>query len=323
MPTPADERLLELLEKWLKSLELHVKYAGLDSDSYWKVQPWPEHQRPSRWIIDLAAQKAAALKAQLLERIAKGDTKFSDSLELMTFLANLIGSEHIERFIPLADKDNEHELERSADAQSRAHKKAGAAAAPAAPAAPAAAHAAAHAPAEPAPRTAPPPPRTAPAPAPAARARAAPGGESTGTTSVTREMPKFAATKRPPHKPSARAAPDSPTATREMPHLAAAKRRPPAPAGTAHLARTERRAAETASTRTSARQPARIAPPQGDEDAARAQVIADAARLVQWGRKWYELAELIARMAGRPPLPEVRRILKDNKTAIEKKAGGG
>ena len=52
-------------------------------------------------------------------------------------------------------------------------------------------------------------------------------------------------------------------------------------------------------------------------------MIADAVRLVQWGRKWYELAELIARMAGRPPLSEVRRILKDNKTAIEKKAGGG
>src|ERR1700728_1027025 len=71
MPTPADQRLLDLLEKWLKSLELHAKYAGLDSDSYWKVQPWPEHQRPSRWIIDLASQKAAALKAQVLERIAR------------------------------------------------------------------------------------------------------------------------------------------------------------------------------------------------------------------------------------------------------------
>ena len=116
MPTPADQRLLELLEKWLKSLALHAKYAGLDSDSYWSVQPWPEHQRPSRWIIDLASQKAAALKAQLLERIAQGDTKFSDSLELMTFLANLIGSEHIERFIPLADAANERELERSAKA---------------------------------------------------------------------------------------------------------------------------------------------------------------------------------------------------------------
>ena len=52
-------------------------------------------------------------------------------------------------------------------------------------------------------------------------------------------------------------------------------------------------------------------------------MIADAARLVQWGRKWYELAELIARMADRPPLPEVRRILKDNKTVIEEKAGRG
>jgi len=34
-----------------------------------------------------------------------------------------------------------------------------------------------------------------------------------------------------------------------------------------------------------------------------------------------ELPELIARMADRPPLPEVRRILKENKVAIEKKAG--
>jgi hypothetical protein len=51
------------------------------------------------------------------------------------------------------------------------------------------------------------------------------------------------------------------------------------------------------------------------------QVIADAARLVQWGRKWYELPELIARMADRPALPEVRRILKENKSAIDAKAG--
>ena len=310
MPTPADERLLELLEKWLKSLELHAKYARLDSDSYWKVQPWPEHQRPSRWIIDLAAQKAGALKAQLQERIAKGDTKFSDSLELMTFLANLIGSEHIERFIPLADADNERELERSAGAQAEAQKKA------------VAGPGEAPTPQPQATLRASPTPQTPPAPPAASRAKAAQGVDSTGTTSVTREMPKFAAAKRPPQKPSGRGAPDSPTATREMPQLAAAKRRAPAPVGTTHVARTERRAAEAAPARTSAKQPARIAPSHGD-DAARGQVIADAARLVQWGRKWYELAELIARMADRPPLAEVRRILKDNKTAIEKKAGGG
>jgi hypothetical protein len=135
-------------------------------------------------------------------------------------------------------------------------------------------------------------------------------------------MPKFAAAKRPVQKPAGRGAPDSPTATREMPQLAAAaKRRAPPPVSTAHVTRTERRSAEAAPGRPTSKQPAKIAPAQNADDP-REQVIADAVRLVQWGRKWYELAELIARMAGRPPLPEVRRILKDNKTAIEKKAGG-
>src|ERR1039457_4888018 len=110
MATPADQRLLELLEKWLKSLELHLRYSSLDADRYAKIQPWPEHQRPSRWIIELAMQKATALRTQAQERIKMGDVKFSDSLELMTFLANLIGSEHIERFIPLADPANERAL---------------------------------------------------------------------------------------------------------------------------------------------------------------------------------------------------------------------
>ena len=103
MATPADQRLLELLDKWLTSLELHTKYASLDDDSYSKMQPWPEHQRPSRWIIDLAKQRTLALQSQLQERVKTGDTKFSDSLELMIFLANLVGSQHIQRFIPIAD----------------------------------------------------------------------------------------------------------------------------------------------------------------------------------------------------------------------------
>src|ERR1700679_3373020 len=115
MATPADQRLLELCDKWLKSLELHIRYSGLDTESYWKVQPWPEHQRPSRWIIDLAVQKAVALRSQVQERIKQGDAKFSDALELMTFLANLIGSEHIERFIPLAAPENERDLKHDAE----------------------------------------------------------------------------------------------------------------------------------------------------------------------------------------------------------------
>jgi hypothetical protein len=62
-------------------------------------------------------------------------------------------------------------------------------------------------------------------------------------------------------------------------------------------------------------------PPPSVSDDAVESVIADAVRLMQWGRKWYELAELISRMADRPGLPDVRRILKDRKSEIEKLAG--
>jgi hypothetical protein len=245
MATPADQRLLELIDKWLKSLELHAKYSSLDDDSYWKIQPWAEHQRPSRWIVDLAMQKTVALRGHVQERIKAADAKYSDSLELMIFLANLVGSEHIERFIPMADAQNERSLSRD------------------------------------------------------------PGDTATVRASGV-------------------------TATREMPKFLAAKRAPP-PTGTAQVARTERKAAVPA--KPAAKKPAgkaaapKISPAaqsdrEGPAEAARAQVVADAARLVQWGRKWYELPELIARMADRPSLPEVRRILKENKSAIDAKSGG-
>ena len=241
MATPADQRLLELLGKWLESLELHAKYSSLDDESYWSIQPWAEHQRPSRWIVDLARQKTVALRSQVEERIKAGDTQFSDSLELMTFLANLVGSEHIERFIPVADAKNERQ----------------------------------------------PTPREEPAPAP-----------------------------------------DTATGPREMPQFLAAKRTAPAPPSTTQVARNERKVAAARPPPKAAPKPAAkkvLAPPDRSDalDAAREQVIADAARLVQWGRKWYELPELIARMADRPALPEVRRILKENKAAIDKKAGVG
>jgi hypothetical protein len=276
MATPADQRLLELLDKWLKSLELHTKYASLDDDSYWKIQPWVEHQRPSRWIIDLAKQKTLALRTHVQERVAMGDAKYSDSLELMTFLANLVGSEHIERFIPLADTENERSLTRQQP------------------------DAAAHA------------------------------------SEDTIAQPVAGA--------AARASADAATGTREMPKFLGAKRAPPAQS-TAQIARTERKAvAPSKPAARPSKQPPRLgtsakaAPPvkaavkpaakqaassdrDGPSDVARAQVVADAARLVQWGRKWYELPELIARMAGRPSLPEVRRILKENKSAIDAKAG--
>jgi hypothetical protein len=122
------------------------------------------------------------------------------------------------------------------------------------------------------------------------------------------------------------------TATREMPKFLAAKRTA-APAGTPQVARTERKAAAIpkpaipakpapkAPAKSMAKKPSAQSERDGAAEAARDQVIADAARLVQWGRRWFELPELIARMADRPALPEVRRILKENKSAIEKKAG--
>jgi hypothetical protein len=286
MATPADQRLLELLEKWLKSLELHAKYSSLDDDSYWKIQPWVEHQRPSRWIIDVAMQKTVALRTYIEERVKQSDAKYSDSLELMIFLANLVGSEHIERFIPLAEPENERSLTQGPpDGDAR------------------------------------PPADTATREMPLASATTTQEAPLVSAT-ATREMPAVSA-----------------SATREMPKFLAAKRTPP-PAGTAHVARTERKAAVHAkpAAKPAAKQPAKparpsakpvpkttpAAPPErdGPSDAARVQVIADAARLVQWGRKWYELPELIARMADRPTLPEVRRILKENKSAVDEKAGG-
>lgn len=230
MATPADQRLLELLARWLESLELHSKYSSLDDDSYWKVQPWSEHQRPTRWIIDLAKQKTMALRAQVEQRAKAGDTQFSDALELMAFLANLVGAEHIERFIPVAEARNERDLaakpaERSADSTNQ---------------------------------------------------------HASASITATREMPKFQGGKR-----------------------------APAAAGSAQIARNERKPALAV----------KPVPRPSAKQAARDQVIADAARLVQWGRKWFELPELIARMADRPSLADVRRILKENKVAIDKKAG--
>lgn len=255
MSTPADQRLLELLDKWLKSLELHLKYATLDDASYAKIQPWVEHQRPSRWIIDLAKQKALALKTQVEERVKMGDAKFSDSLELMIFLGNLLAAEHIERFIPLADTETERALGlEPPDGQNNA--------------------------------------------------------DSIAAT-ATREMPRFVVP--PPREapqvaalPTVTATPRAASRPKPIKQKQSAKH-PGAPKVVTKPQRQDE-----------SERPERIS---GISDAVRDQVIADAARLVQWGRKWYELAELISRMADRPAIPDVRRILKDNKTAIDKKAG--
>jgi hypothetical protein len=100
--TPADSRVAELLERWLASVELHARYLELDDAAYARVQDWPRHQRPTRWVVDLARSRLLDLRREVGQRQAHGDTEFATALELMSFLTTLLGAEHVERFIPLA-----------------------------------------------------------------------------------------------------------------------------------------------------------------------------------------------------------------------------
>ncbi len=268
--TPADQRLTELLDRWLTSLDLHLKYSSLDDDTYWKVQPWVEHQRPTRWIVELAKQKTAALKAQVEQRVDSGDTEFSDALEQMMFLANLVGLQHIERFIPVAEPSAELGRDSGTSIVGTGT----------------------HEMPKPAPSTS------------STREMPRPSLSSTGT----REMPR----------PSA-----GTTGTREMPKPAVRAERKKVAAKPAVKKRSEPVApARPAPARSAPGRgvavPSLAIPPPPAAEAQRKQVIADAVRLLQWGRRWFELAELIARMADRPPVRTVSRLLNENRTLIEK-----
>ena len=46
-------------------------------------------------------------------------------------------------------------------------------------------------------------------------------------------------------------------------------------------------------------------------------VIADAVRLLEWGKQWHEIAEMIARLAERPSPSEIRRILRTYREHID------
>jgi hypothetical protein len=100
--TEADRRVAELLERWLVSVELHARYLPLDDAAYAQMQDWPPHQRPTRWVIDLARARLGDLRKILAARQGSGDEEFAEALELMAFLTTLLGSEHVERFVPLA-----------------------------------------------------------------------------------------------------------------------------------------------------------------------------------------------------------------------------
>ena len=193
----AHKRVAELLERWTTSVELHSRYLALDDAAYAKVQDWPKHQRPTRWVVELARTRLLELKRTADERRSKGDAAFAEALELMAFLTNLLGSEHVDRFIPLAQ-----------------------------------------------PKAEAPAPSPAPVPAP-----------------------------KPARRTSARSSKAAPVVAEP--------------------------AASTQATAT---------------------VIADAVRLISWGREWPQLAGLIARLANRPPEAEVWKILRKHRTEIETQA---
>ena len=249
----ADDRVSELLDRWLASVELHARYLALDDAAYAKVQDWPRHQRPTRWIIDLARSRCVELKRQLAERGARGDASFADALELMAFLTSLLGSEHVERFIPLA-----------VDGKAK----------------PAAATAPLPPPPEPKPVVAaPPPPEPKPVAAPTTPRPAAGKSRSGEARSGAARNPARAASQPRPTRRTEASAP-------------------------------ERKASATA--------PAKAK--SGGHDATTRTVIADAVRLLNWGRHWPQLASLIARLADRPAEPEVWTILRAHRAEIEAQA---
>jgi hypothetical protein len=247
--TPADRRITELIDKWLASIDLHLQYVELSDAAYARAQAWPKHDRPTRWVLEVARQKVLELKGHLETRQAMGDSRFSESLELMAFLANLVGIQHIQRFIPLADPNR---IETGPSASQTVE---------------------------------------VPLAAKAAAARTRPAGDDT-----TREMPRLKAN--PPAKPAAPAKAANPEPM--------AKAREPVKA----LARPANQARPIP--------PAKSIPVTD----LNSKIVADAVRLLKWGKSWHELADLIARIAERPSAAEIRKVLRAKKAEIEEKASG-
>jgi hypothetical protein len=233
-------RVEELLERWLASVDLHTRYLQLDDAAYARVEAWPKHQRPNAFVVKLARTRLLELKQHLAERRDAGDTKFAEALELMSFVTSLLGSEHIERFIPLATGK---------------------------------------------------PPDT--------------------SISATVEQPRLRGSARPV---SRKPAPAQAQADR---HAAQ-----PKPAS-ARAATAPQITKETVSRQLVAARPRPAAAAAPVSSAMAQQVIADAIRMLAWGREWPAVAGLIARMADRPSEAEIWKILRAHRADIMSKARRG
>jgi hypothetical protein len=247
MPGEQPGQLTALLDRWQTSLDLHARYAALDDARYWHVQPWPKHERPQRWIIQLARKRILALKRLVQQRQAEGDRACIEGIEIMGFLASLVGLSTIERSIPLAT----HETERRDVLTARPEQLAAQASAAA----------------------------VRPRPADIRRgAEVSPrAAEPRRSAETTRQMPVL---------PNSRA----------EKLLVAQKRESKRDAARPATIKPKKSAAIT--------QPEHV-------------VIADAVRLLGWGRQWHELADMIGRLAERPAPSEIRRILRTYREHID------
>jgi len=265
--TPADRRITELIDKWLASIDLHLQYVELSDAAYARAQAWQKHDRPTRWVLEVARQKVLELKQHCETRQAMGDAKFSESLELMAFLANLVGIQHIQRFIPLADPSKSDPAR--VDAANGTSQTV----------------------------EAPTVIRTAPH-----RARAQ-------IEEPTREMPRL--------KPQ-RVAPQEISSEDLLQPIAVPPRQLPSTRSAPKINPTAQPVAKSAARpQVAAAEPA--PKPAGPLDL-KGKIIADAVRLLKWGKPWHELAELIARIAERPSATEIRKVLRAHKSEIEKAA---
>ena len=269
--TPADRRITELIDKWLTSIELHLQYVELSDAAYARVQPWQKHDRPTRWVLEVARQKVLELKQHCETRQAMGDGKFSESLELMAFLANLVGIQHIQRFIPLADP-------------AKADAAAGTS-------------------------------QTVEAPT---VIRVGPSRSRTPSDEPTREMPQLKTVRVKPQDEVPLLEPgEELTAENLVAPAAVPARQIPSARPAPQVKKINPPAAQPA--KAAARAPAEAAKPAAPLDL-KGKIIADAVRLLKWGKPWHELAELIARIAERPSAAEIRKVLRAHKNEIEKAA---
>jgi hypothetical protein len=265
-PPPSAEldQLESLLNRWQTSLDLHAKYAALDDTRYWHVQPWPKHERPQRWIIQLARKRILALQRLVAQRQAEGDRAFIEGIEIMSFLATLVGLTNVERFIPLATneterrdvltaKPKEKEKEEKKDSGSRTAENR---------------------------KVADSTSRTA---------------EHRRTAETTRQMP---------------ALPNSKVYRMLAAQRAGVPLKPPAPASAPAAKREVRR---------DPNRPATVKPKKAPANVTQMEhvVIADAVRLLGWGRQWHEIADMISRLSERPAPSEIRRILRTYRDQID------